>query len=135
PMIEYAIRTTTQVTGAQPVVVVGHEGVLVHETLGAVAHFVWQHEQLGTGHAVLVARDALQKADIVIVLYGDTPFVKPETLQNLLDVHSQSQAKVSPLTVVSDDSMGFGRIIRNAHGDIIGIIEEAVATPAQLQIK
>lgn len=135
PMIAYAIQTATQVTGARPFVVVGHEGEMVQQALGDIAHFVWQREQLGTGHAVLVAREAMREAEAVIVLYGDTPFVRAETLQNLLDAHIHAQAKVSPLTVVFDDSMGFGRITRDANGNITGIIEEAVATPEQLNGK
>ncbi|MCA1616997.1 MAG: bifunctional UDP-N-acetylglucosamine diphosphorylase/glucosamine-1-phosphate N-acetyltransferase GlmU, partial [Acidobacteria bacterium] len=135
PMIDYAIRTATDVTGAKPFVVVGHEGEIVQEAIGDSARFVSQHEQLGTGHAVRVAREAMGDADVVLVLYGDTPFVKPETLRSLLDTHISTHAKVSPLTVISDDSMGFGRITRDAHGNITGIVEEAVATPEQLRIQ
>ena len=135
PMIDYAIRTAFQVTGAQPVVVVGHGGDQVQRVIGDAARFVWQTEQLGTGHAVRVAREALHGADVVLVLYGDTPFVKPETLRALLDEHLASRASVTPLTVISEDSMGFGRITRDAAGRITGIVEEAVATPEQLRIK
>jgi len=134
-MIDYAIRTAAEVTGTKPFVVVGHDGEIVQQAIGDAAQFVWQHEQLGTGHAVLVARDAMQDADVVLVLYGDTPFVKPDTLRRLLDVHINTQAKVSPLTVVSDDSMGFGRVTRDADGNITGIVEEAIATPELLRIK
>jgi len=84
---------------------------------------------------VLAAREALRQAGAVLVLYGDTPFVKPETLERLLAVHSAARAKVSPLTVLSDHSMGFGRITRDAAGAITGIVEESVATPQQLQIR
>jgi bifunctional UDP-N-acetylglucosamine pyrophosphorylase/glucosamine-1-phosphate N-acetyltransferase len=134
PMVDYAIRTATQVTGTKPYVVVGHERELVEKVIGDRAHFVLQAEQLGTGHAVMVAREALREADTVLVLYGDTPFVKPETLQRLIAMHQQTGAHVSPLTVISNNSMGFGRITRDAHGNITGIVEEAVATPEQLAI-
>ncbi len=135
PMVMYAIRTAAEVTGATPVVVVGHERDAVQAAIGGAAHFVLQDEQLGTGHAVLAARDALRGADVVIVMYGDTPFVKPDTLQRLIELHVAAKAKVSPLTVVSDDSMAFGRIIRDSNGRITGIVEEAVATPEQLRIR
>jgi bifunctional UDP-N-acetylglucosamine pyrophosphorylase/glucosamine-1-phosphate N-acetyltransferase len=135
PMIDYAIRTATQVTGAKPFVVLGHDGAIVQQTLGDAAYFVWQSEQLGTGHAVLVAREALREADVVLVLYGDTPFVRAETLQRLLAAHKAARAKVSPLTVISGDSMGFGRIIRDTGGAITGIVEESIATPEQFQLK
>ena len=135
PMIDYAIRTAVAVTGTKPFVVVGHEADVVQQALGDTVYYVRQPEQLGTGHAVLVAREALRQADTVLVLYGDTPFVKPETLERLLAAHSAARAKVSPLTVLSDNSMGFGRIIRDASGAITGIVEEAVATPEQLRIR
>lgn len=135
PMIDYVIRTAAAVTGAKPFVVVGHKGDLVQQALGDAVHCVQQPEQLGTGHAVLAAREALRQAGAVLVLYGDTPFVKPETLERLLAVHSAARAKVSPLTVLSDHSMGFGRITRDAAGAITGIVEESVATPQQLQIR
>jgi bifunctional UDP-N-acetylglucosamine pyrophosphorylase / glucosamine-1-phosphate N-acetyltransferase len=115
--------------------VVGHERETVQAVIGDRAHYILQAEQLGTGHAVLVARDALRDADVVLVLYGDTPFVKAETLQRLIAMHTQAGAKVSPLTVISDDSMGFGRITRDAGGNITGIVEEAVATLEQLKLK
>src|SRR5436309_351551 len=95
PMIEYAIRTATEVTGRKPVVVIGHQGDAVRQALGDLADFAWQEEQLGTGHAVLAAREALRDADIVLVLYGDTPFVRPETLRRLLAQHIQAKAQVS----------------------------------------
>src|SRR5947208_14714810 len=85
PMIDYALRTATEVTGSTPVVVIGHGGEAVQQALGERARYVWQAEQLGTGHAVLVAREALQGAEHVAVLYGDTPFVRPETLRRLID--------------------------------------------------
>ena len=135
PMIDYAIRTAAAVTGAKPYVVIGHAGELVEQALGDTAHTVRQPEQLGTGHAVLVARDALRGADTVLVLYGDTPFVKPETLERLLAAHTAARAKVSPLTVLSDNSMGFGRITRDPAGAITGIVEESVATAEQLRIR
>src|SRR5207237_6805102 len=125
----------TEVTGHKPVVVIGHQGDAVRQALGDSADFAWQHEQLGTGHAVLAAREALASADIVLVLYGDTPFVRPETLRRLLEQHIQAKAQVSPLTVMADDSMGFGHIVRNADGEIIGVVEEAVARAEQLQLK
>src|SRR5438105_14039248 len=88
PMIDYANRTAATVTGAAPFVVVGHAENRVRQALGESVHYVLQPEQLGTGHAVLVAREALAHADTVLVLYGDTPFVKPETLQKLLAAHT-----------------------------------------------
>ncbi len=135
PMIDYAIRTATALTGAKPFVVVGHEGDLVQKAVGDAAYFVEQGEQLGTGHAVLQARESMRDADVVLVLYGDTPFVATQTLQNLLDVHIQSEAKLTALTALSNDSMGFGRIVRDAQGQITGIVEEAVATAEQLRIR
>src|SRR5439155_3698033 len=65
----------------------------------------------------------------------DTPFVRPETLRRLLAQHLEAKAQVSALTVIADDPMGFGRIVRNEMGEITGVVEEAVATLEQLRIK
>jgi len=76
------------------------------------------------------------RSQIVLVLYGDMPLQRVETLRRLVELHQVGDAPVTMLTVLSDDSMGFGRILRDAHDRrVLGIIEEAVATPEQLAIR
>ncbi len=137
PMVAYLVQLTRSLAIRHPVLVVGHGSEKVREFLGDEVVFVEQSERLGTGHAVLQARPVLEgRSQVVLVLYGDMPLLKAETLQRLVELHQAGDAPVTVLTVLSDDSMGFGRIVRDgpAHR-VLGIVEEAVATPEQLAIR
>lgn len=136
PMVHWALDTVRE-TGAEPIVlVIGHGAEQVRESVGARAMFVEQTEQRGTGHAVLQARETLRgKADTLLITYSDMPLLKPTTLQQLVAQHTATCATITMLTLIADDSMAFGRIVRDAHQRVIGIVEEADATPAQLAIK
>jgi len=89
-----------------------------------------QADRLGTGHAVMQARALLEgRAANVLVLYGDMPLLRVETLRALRDRHLASGAAITMMTVVRDDPQGFGRIVRDAEGRIQAIVEQAEATP------
>jgi len=136
PLVRYAVDTATQVTGAAPVLVVGHGGDQVREALGDRARYVIQAEQLGTGHAVLQARALLAgESDAVLVTYADMPLVMEETLRRLVERHAQGAAALTMLTVVSQDPRGFGRVVRDAAGRVAAIVEERDCTPEQLAIR
>jgi bifunctional UDP-N-acetylglucosamine pyrophosphorylase/glucosamine-1-phosphate N-acetyltransferase len=97
---------------------------------------VEQREQRGTGHAVLQAREVLRgKSDAVFVSYADMPLMRVETLRRLTDAHASARATITLLTLICDDSMAFGRILRDAKDRVVGIVEERDATPAQLAIR
>ena len=109
----------------QPIVVVGYERNLVMKELGDKYEYVIQEEQLGTGHAVLAAKEACRNAENVIVIFGDQPFIKPETMQKLLRRHLDSGATLTISTAILPDFEGwrevfamYGRIIRK-NGKII----------------
>jgi len=137
PMIAYPVEVAKPLGMHRPVVVVGHRSDKVRKFLGDEVTYVEQSEQLGTGHAVLQARSVLEgRSQAVLVLYGDMPLLRVETLHRLVELHQTGDAPVTMLTVLSDDSMGFGRILRDARENrVLGIIEEAVATPEQLAIR
>lgn len=136
PMVHYALDAVTELGAVQTVLVVGHGADDVRKAVGDRAMFVEQAEQRGTGHAVLQARDVLHgKADTIVVTYADMPLLQSATLKKLADLHSSAHATLTMLTVVSDDSMAFGRILRDANQRVIGIVEESDATPEQLAIK
>jgi bifunctional UDP-N-acetylglucosamine pyrophosphorylase/glucosamine-1-phosphate N-acetyltransferase len=137
PMIAYLIEAARALGTEQTVLVVGHSAEQVQEFLGDRVSYVEQAERLGTGHAVMQARLALEgRSQSVLVLYGDMPLLKPETLQRLVEVHKTGDGPVTMLTVLADDSMGFGRILRDAADNrVLGIVEEAVATAEQLAIR
>jgi bifunctional UDP-N-acetylglucosamine pyrophosphorylase/glucosamine-1-phosphate N-acetyltransferase len=135
-MVLYVLDAVTGLIDSKPVLVVGHGAQAVQRAVGDAVTYVVQEQQLGTGHAVLQARQAEQgHADIVLVLYADMPLLSPDTLRSLVQTHQAHAGPITMVTCIRDDAMGFGRILRNAHGSVIGIIEEAQATPEQLAIK
>jgi len=136
PMVDYVMETISRLGCGQPVVVVGHQGEAVCAHLGGRALCVHQAEQLGTGHALLQARPHLEgQAESILCVYGDMPLLSPETLARLIATQREGHYALSLLTVESEDSMGFGRILRDPEGSVQAIVEEADATPSQRQIR
>jgi bifunctional UDP-N-acetylglucosamine pyrophosphorylase/glucosamine-1-phosphate N-acetyltransferase len=93
-----------------------------------------QERALGTGDAVRSAREAVGEADEVLVLSGDTPLLTAELLQALVAEHRRAEAAATVLSFVPDDIRSYGRIVRDANGDLASIVEAVDATPAQLEI-
>ncbi len=136
PMVTYAVDTARALADARPVLVVGRGAEAVRETVGEAAVFVEQAERLGTGHAVLQARDSLQgQSDLVLVSCADMPLLTVETLRRMVEQQRQNSGPITMLTFVADDPRGFGRVVRDEHGDVVEIVEAAVATPDQLAIR
>jgi bifunctional UDP-N-acetylglucosamine pyrophosphorylase/glucosamine-1-phosphate N-acetyltransferase len=125
-----------QVTGEQPVMIVGHDAERVQQHFAGQAQFVLQSPQLGTGHAVLQARPVLQgKVDLVVVTYADMPLLRDPTIARLVQAQQAHPGPISMLTFVTEQARGFGRIVRDAMGRVQGIVEEAQASPEQLAIR
>lgn len=123
------------------VVVVGYKQELVREALasyGDKVEFAVQHEQLGTGHAVVSAMDAFPLADRamtdVFVLCGDGPLIRTSTLRKMLDLHHKHNASATLATSTIDDPMGYGRIVRDSSGGFSRIVEQKNASAAELEI-
>ncbi len=140
PMVLYVLDTVRALDCEPTILVIGHGADQVRATLSNLAipnlQFVEQREQRGTGHAVLQARAVLQgKADAVLVCYADMPLVRAETLQQLIQRHKTTSATITMLTLIADDSMAFGRVVRDAEQRVVGIVEERDATPEQLEIR
>ncbi len=135
PMLAYTVDTARE-CGADPVlVVVGFAGQMVIDTMGPELEYVWQHEQLGTGHAVMMVREKLASRDgDLLVLYGDTPLLPAETVRQLVELKRKEGAKAAILTLEMRDPYGYGRIIRDGAGNITGIVEEKDATADQKKI-
>lgn len=127
---------------AKPVVVVCDEHTLVQDVLGEACDYVIQAEQLGTAHGVACAEEFLKdQAEHVLVLYGDHAFLSPETLKKLKDFHlAEGNDATLMTTEVADFEdwraafLGFGRIIRDDKGEIVGIVENKDADEAQRKI-
>ncbi len=123
-----------------PVIVVGPERPKLCDSWGGECDYVVQEQQLGTAHAVNVCRDAVNDADALIVLYGDHPFVSPQTLRNLAQLHQKNHSIVSIMTttVPSFDAwpiyLHWGRVIRDSKGCTKAIREYKDATETERKI-
>jgi bifunctional UDP-N-acetylglucosamine pyrophosphorylase / glucosamine-1-phosphate N-acetyltransferase len=135
PLIEQVLRSCAPLKARKTIVVVGHQAekvIAVVEPLGAQA--VLQQPQRGTGHAMMVARRALGNAKLAIVLAGDAPLIRTETLQALLAAHRSANAAATVLTAVLADPSGYGRIVRKSGDHVAAIVEESQLTDAQREI-
>jgi len=121
PMIRLLLENLSGVNFEKIIIVVGHKGeMVIDEMKDSPAEFVWQKEQLGTGHAVLMAEETLKDFDgTVLVAAGDAPFLKSETVNDLLAVHKKNDASASCLSAVFTDPTGYGRIVRKDTSDIL----------------
>ena len=136
PMVAHVVDVARELTGERPLVVIGHRADLVRQALGDLAEFALQEPQLGTGHAVMQAQSALMgRADTVLVLYGDTPFITVETLRAMLDHQAREQAAATILTFRPPDPLRLGRIVHDEAGHVRAIVEFKEATPEQLAIR
>ncbi|HAY85550.1 MAG TPA: UDP-N-acetylglucosamine diphosphorylase/glucosamine-1-phosphate N-acetyltransferase [Chloroflexi bacterium] len=135
PMLWHTIQAAFQASNQPPTLIIGFQGEKVKETFGDTVRYITQEEQLGTGHAVLQAKDQLKgQSDLVVVLLGDMPLLRAETIKRLMDKQMKNSGPISLMTVMAEDPRGFGRILRNQQGEVEAIIEEVDCTPEQLQI-
>ena len=112
PMIHHVLDAAMAAGITHHAVIVGHQRERVEAVLQKYDYTpVIQKEQLGTGHAVLCAEEACQDAELVMILCGDTPLIRPETLQAMINQHAQQQATVTLMTTTLDNPFGYGRII------------------------
>ena len=128
PMVMHAFLTAAAVADLKPVLVVGPGEAGVRDLIGERADYVIQPEQLGTGHAALMAKPVLDgRAEQVIVTYGDMPLLRAETLIALADRQAKTGAAVVMLACLGDPASAFGRVIRNETGRVTAITEAAQA--------
>lgn len=138
PMLEYVLRACYGAGCTRILMVVGHGkdeivGQFGHDKR---IHWIEQTEQLGTGHAAKMCEAELRKQHgDVFVLAGDGPLIRAEVLQTLLRAHRDEHAAASMATAVLDDPTGYGRVVRDANGEFVEIIEQIDATPEQREIR
>jgi len=134
PMVAWPVAAARQAGASRMVLVVGHQADTIRGQFagdGDLA-FALQEEQLGTGHAVASAAAPLHGfAGNVLILCGDVPLIRPETLRGMIDAHSATGAALTVLTTRLDNPFGYGRIIRGFDGRVIRIVEEKDATPEE----
>jgi len=136
PMLHHVLDVVNNAGIDQCAVIVGHQRTEVEQSLAPYAvTTVLQEQQLGTGHAVLCAQQACANSDEVLILCGDTPLIRPETLQEMIAAHRRAGASLSLMTTLVEEPFGYGRILHDAQGGIQAIVEEKDATDSQRQIK
>jgi len=134
-LVEHVVRVGAALKAKKTIVVVGHQAeqvAAVVEPLGAET--VLQQPQHGTGHAMHVARRALGNAKLVVVLPGDAPLVRAETLKALIAAHRAGNAAATILTAVLADPSGYGRIVRKSGANVSAIVEESQLTEEQREL-
>ncbi len=153
PMLAYVLDACREISVSKIYVVVGFSAEQVKgrfdphrfasnsgepQTEAAAEDIVWvqQDEQLGTAHAVLCCKEHLKDFDgEMLVLCGDGPLIQVETLKTLIEKHESGQSAATLATAILEDPSGYGRIIRDAYGNMQGIVEDSDCTPGQLAIK
>ena len=139
PLLAHVIAAATKLVPPGDIyAVIGHEAEHVRAAVAQTGiNFVLQEPQRGTGHAVMVARDAIASYDCVIVLSGDAPLITPQTIERLRDFHAAKKAAMTILTSVLSDPAAYGRIIRRSarSAEVQAIVEKKAATAKQLKIR
>jgi len=138
PLLSYVITTAAQLAENEDIhVVIGHGAERVRETVGGTGvRFVEQKQQRGTGHAIQCAREAIAKYDHILVLSGDVPLIKVDTLQHLMTLHLAEGAAMTILTATQENPTGYGRILRRAPDlpEVDAIVEQPSLKPGQESI-
>ncbi len=128
PLVQHVLNSLKPINPSEKVVVVGFGGETTTKIVGEQAKIVWQKEQKGTGHAVKQAAPILEgKEGCTIVLCGDTPLLKSETLQKLIDDHIASKSSLTVMSAKVPNPHGYGRIVRKKDGSVERICEQADA--------
>ncbi|MFJ7953694.1 bifunctional UDP-N-acetylglucosamine diphosphorylase/glucosamine-1-phosphate N-acetyltransferase GlmU [Lysinibacillus sp. NPDC096418] len=132
PMVQHVVDHIQSLDVNRIVTVVGHGAEKVQDQLGDKSEYVLQAEQLGTAHAVQQAEAILGNEDgTTLVVCGDTPLIRPETMQALFEHHQAKNAKATILTAVAENPTGYGRILRGENGQVEQIVEQKDATAEQ----
>ena len=135
PLLQFVVDAAKAVLPAEDIfVIIGHEAERVRAAMaGAGVQFVLQSEQLGTGHAIMSARASLAGYDDVLVLSGDVPLLRPETIRGIRDFHLKNHAAMTILTADFPDPTGYGRIVRKKKGGRASDEVEAIVEQKKLK--
>ena len=137
-LVEHVIDAALAIAPAERVyLVVGHQADDVRAAIRTPGiGFIEQAEQKGTGHALMVGAPVLSGLDgFLVVLYGDGPLIRPETLRRLVETQAGSEHAGTILTAIMEDPAGYGRVLRDSHGRVYGVVEQKAGTPEQLAIR
>jgi bifunctional UDP-N-acetylglucosamine pyrophosphorylase/glucosamine-1-phosphate N-acetyltransferase len=138
-LLRHVIASASQIVSPPDIfVVIGHEAARVENAVKDTGiKFVHQTEQRGTGHAIQVAEPAIRDYDSVLVLSGDVPLLKPETIARLRDFHFEQRAAMTILTAAPADPTGYGRVLRKKTDspEVTAIVEQRALTPEQQSVR
>jgi bifunctional UDP-N-acetylglucosamine pyrophosphorylase/glucosamine-1-phosphate N-acetyltransferase len=134
PILRHVVDTSRALLPAQIIAVIGHGAGQVRAAMqDEQLSFVEQAEQLGTGHALQQCLNAIEPGNDVLVLVGDVPLIRAQTIENLLQ--QSGDASVCVLSFIPDDAFGYGRILRAADGNVSAIVEQKDATPLEAAVE
>ena len=137
-LVEHVVETALRLAPPERVfVVVGYQGAEVRQAVTATGiGFIDQREQKGTGHALMVAREALSGlGGYLVIVYGDGPLLQAATLERLIEAADSRGAAGVLLSAIMEDPTRYGRVIRDAHGHVAAIVEQNAGTPEQLAVR
>ncbi|HUI79178.1 MAG TPA: NTP transferase domain-containing protein, partial [Bryobacteraceae bacterium] len=137
-LVEHVVATASELAPPGHIfVVVGHQAEQVRKAISTPGiGFIQQREQKGTGHAVLVGREVLEPlVGYLVVVYGDGPLLRAETLRRLIAEANSTGAACVLLSASMADPTGYGRVVRDAQGHVTAIVEQKAATPEQIAIR
>jgi len=139
PLLGHVIATAGRLAENEDIyAIIGHQAERVRETLGGTGvQFIEQAEQRGTGHAIQCAREAISAYEHILVLSGDVPLIRAETLQHLMTLHLAEGAAMTILTAMPEDPTGYGRIVRRSpdRAEVEAIVEQKALKPEQESIR
>ena len=138
PLIQHVVSTALALAPAERIfVIVGHQSEEVRAAVTTPGvRFVHQAEQKGTGHALMVARDAMQGLPgLLLILYGDCPLISAGTLTNLVSMEERSRAAGTLVSAMMDDPTGYGRVLRDSAAMVRGVVEQKAATTEELAVR
>ena len=137
PMLTHSVAAARAAGAEKIVVVIGHQAERIRELFGKEELiFVEQRDLLGTGHAVLQAREVFKDyTGTIVILCGDVPLILPETVRALYDRHRSEGAVVTVLTTIPAEPAGYGRVVKAKDGSVLKIVEDKDATPEEKQIR
>ena len=136
PMVERVVSAAEQATGKKAILVYGSGGNLLPEYFGDRCMYALQSERRGSGHAAMMAADAIKESgcEYVIIIAGDMPLIRAESIKRLADEAAKSGFGGMLLTGRLEDPTGYGRIVRGENGDVVAIVEQSDATEEQKKI-
>ncbi len=135
PMIKYGVDALRKVGIEDITLVIGYKKEQVRDYFGTSVKYAIQEEQLGTGHAVMMAKPLLDTSDGILVCCGDMPLFKLETIKHLIEVYHSQSPVIALLSAIFAEPFGYGRIVRSSTIEVSSIVEQKDCSPKQQGIK